>query len=70
MLFLIQFDADPCIHGGDPLDRKTADGRTAFQLYIVDIPGTRALPDIYALALGQLCIYIRQSTHAWDITYT
>ena len=27
---------DPCIHGEDPLDQKNADGRTAFQLYIVD----------------------------------
>ena len=28
---------DPCIHGEDPLDQKNADGRTAFQLYIVDL---------------------------------
>ena len=27
---------DPCIHGEEPLDQKNADGRTAFQLYIVD----------------------------------
>ena len=25
---LIQFNVDPCIHGGDPLDQKTADGLT------------------------------------------
>ena len=31
-----KFDMDPCIHGEDPLDQKNADGRTAFQLYIVD----------------------------------
>ena len=28
---------DPCIHGEDPLEQKNADGRTAFQLYIVDL---------------------------------
>ena len=28
---------DPCIHGEEPLDQKNADGRTAFQLYIVDL---------------------------------
>ena len=27
---------DPCIHGEEPLNQKNADGRTAFQLYIVD----------------------------------
>ena len=32
----IKFDIDPCIHSGDPLDQKTADGWMSFQLYIVD----------------------------------
>ena len=35
-MILIKFDIDPCIHSGDPLDQKTADGWTSFQLYIVD----------------------------------
>ena len=39
--------------------------------YIRYNTGTRALPDIYALALAQtLCVYIRQSTLACVITYT
>ena len=34
----IQFDVDPCIHGGDPLDQKMwTDRWTAFQLYILDL---------------------------------
>ena len=32
-----KFDVNPYIHGGDPHDQKTADGRKAFQLYIVYI---------------------------------
>ena len=27
---------DPCIHGEEPLDQKNVDGRTTFQLYIVE----------------------------------
>ena len=30
-------DVDPCSHGRDPDRQKSADGQTAFQLYIVDI---------------------------------
>ena len=42
-------------------------------VYISYNTGTRALPDIYALALGHArasCIYIRQRTLACVITYT
>ena len=29
-------DVNPCSHGRDPDHQKSADGQTAFQLYIVD----------------------------------